>query len=107
MSLTCRVAFWASASLFALAASVMKPFWKMYCFRMEASTICSSHWATCQLSVHPVLCYSISALPAGQPGHDRPHFRNSNLPGLVLIYGCEAGMMENSRSIMSGSQHHT
>lgn len=40
--LTCRVAFWASASLFALAASVMKPFWKMYCFRMEASTICSS-----------------------------------------------------------------
>ncbi len=38
----CSVAFCASASLRALAASVTKPFWKMYCFRMDGSTICAA-----------------------------------------------------------------
>ena len=33
--------FWASISLLAFEASVMKPFWKMYCLRMDASTICA------------------------------------------------------------------
>jgi len=37
---TCSVELAASCSLLSLADSVMKPFWKMYCFRMFASTIC-------------------------------------------------------------------
>lgn len=37
---TCKVAFCASTSRFAFAASVMNPFWKMYCFSIEGSTIC-------------------------------------------------------------------
>lgn len=38
---TCRVAEAASCSLFSLADSVMKPFWKMYCFSMFGSITCT------------------------------------------------------------------
>lgn len=36
--ITWRVELWASCSRLSFAPSVMKPFWKIYVFRMEAST---------------------------------------------------------------------
>ena len=38
---TCRVDWAALSSRFCRAASVMNPFWKMYCFRTAGSAICT------------------------------------------------------------------
>ena len=57
------MAFWASASLFAFAASVMKPFWKIYCFKTEASTICA------QYSRHNLACTELNIIYIPQVRH--------------------------------------